>query len=189
MRRPEDSGPPCWAAMSLTIVLAFSVRVSNCSLLRRLLAGPLPPFLAGTAHANRGASRRPCRTRPPPSQGNEASEVRRRVGGARTLAETTGAEPRGTGFRPGAVLRRSGRAAVVRGAAGGQDPAHHRVSGRGGDGGRARVPPDAAGGGPQVHRWPAPDRPRGRPGDVRAHLLLAGDPRPGPDGRHPHPRR
>src|SRR6478672_3257555 len=40
MRSPMLSDPPCWVAMSLTIVLAFSVRVSMMLLLRRLLAGP-----------------------------------------------------------------------------------------------------------------------------------------------------
>ena len=79
MRSPVLSDPPCCAAMSLTIVLAFSVRVSMMLLLRRLLAGPStfpglaprckpgvsPPGPGGAAYAvrsrgDRSAARRPA---------------------------------------------------------------------------------------------------------------------------------
>ena len=48
-------GYGAWVAgwTSFTIVLAFSVRVSTVALLRRLLAGPVPPFRASRGHANR----------------------------------------------------------------------------------------------------------------------------------------
>src|SRR4051794_37453012 len=52
MRRPMDSGAPCWAAMSLTIVLAFSVRVSTLLSPSSIAGRNSPPFLATTAYAN-----------------------------------------------------------------------------------------------------------------------------------------
>ena len=73
IRRPVLSAPPCWAAMSLTIVLAFSVRVSTMLSLRRCWHDP--STLPGLRAVRKPAALSGCRESAQPSGPRERGHL------------------------------------------------------------------------------------------------------------------